>query len=123
MFLWNMFKGGSGYAEEEKFDRIHFKINLNDHVPRFEEWNEQQWEDEEPLTPSHPLYSTIFPQEEDDKFVEYKTNENDTLFGLAIKLDISEKSIREINSLSGNIYPGMVRTARRRPSNYPRAPT
>ena len=34
-------------------------------------------------------------------------NENDTIFGIAIKLNISEKKIREINGISGNIYPGM----------------
>ena len=53
----------------------------------------------------------------------YEVKENDTIFGLAIKLDVSEKLIREINDLSGNIYPGMVPITLARPSNSLRTPT
>jgi hypothetical protein len=36
--------------------------------------------------------------------------ENDTMFGLAIRLDVSEQFLRNINGLSGSLYPGMVFT-------------
>jgi phage shock protein PspC (stress-responsive transcriptional regulator) len=30
------------------------------------------------------------------------------MFGLAIRLDISEQYLRNINGISGSLYPGMV---------------
>lgn len=42
------------------------------------------------------------------KTVRYTVKENDTIFGLSIRLDISEKYLRELNGISGNLYPGMV---------------
>ncbi len=38
----------------------------------------------------------------------YTTTENDTLFGLALKLDIREHDIQELNGIGESIYPGMV---------------
>jgi hypothetical protein len=121
MFLLNLF-GRSNSSNEEKFDVISFKINLNDNVPQFQDWSEQNTIEEEELTPFHPLYYQIFPKEE-EKYTEYTTNENDTLFGIAIKLDISEALIRSINNISGSIYPGMVTINSLRRSNFPRGPT
>lgn len=31
------------------------------------------------------------------------------MFGLAIRLDVSEQFLRNINGLSGSLYPGMVK--------------
>lgn len=59
------------------------------------------------LTPDSPLYYELFPKEKEN-YIEYTAKEDDTLFGIAIKLDISEKFIREINDISGNLYPGMT---------------
>lgn len=33
--------------------------------------------------------------------------ENDTMSSLAIRLDLSEKYLRELNNISGVLYPGM----------------
>jgi len=107
MFIFNLFGKSNSMNDEEKYDRINFKIDLNENVPKMQEWAENEYQEEEELTPSHPQYYDIFPKEE-EKFIEYVTNENDTISGLAIKLDISEKNIRSLNSLSGSIYPGMV---------------
>jgi hypothetical protein len=60
MFLLNMFKRTSNQNEEDKFDKISFKIDLKDNVPLYYDWNEGYTEEEE-LTPSHPLYYQIFP--------------------------------------------------------------
>lgn len=38
----------------------------------------------------------------------YISKENDTISGLAIRLDLSEKYLRELNNISGVLYPGMV---------------
>lgn len=84
MFLFKMFSRSSNQNEEEKFDRISFKIDLAENVPQFYDWNDGYTEEEE-LTPSHPLYYEFFPEKE-EKYVEYLTNENDTLLGIAIKL-------------------------------------
>ena len=59
------------------------------------------------MTPDHPLYYTIFPKEE-EIYVHYTVGKNDTLFGIALKLKIGESIIKQINNISGNIYPGMV---------------
>ncbi len=62
MFLLNLF-GKNKNSNEDKFDVINFKINLNDNVPQFQDWSEQNIIEEEELTPSHPLYYKIFPKE------------------------------------------------------------
>jgi hypothetical protein len=48
--------------------------------------------------------------------------EGDTISGLAIKLNLSEKFLLNLNGISGNLYPGMVLLTSLRPSNYPRTP-
>ena len=72
MFLLNIF-GKSSSNSEEKCDVIGFKINVNDNVPQYHDWSEQNYVEEEELTPSHPLYYQIFPTPE-EKYVEYIAN-------------------------------------------------
>lgn len=38
MFLLNLF-GKNKNNNEEKFDVINFKINVNDNVPQFQDWS------------------------------------------------------------------------------------
>jgi len=72
MFLLKMFSRDSNLNEEEKYDKISFKIDLNENVPQYYDWNEGYTQEEE-VTPSHPLYYQFFPQSE-EKYVEYVTN-------------------------------------------------
>jgi hypothetical protein len=45
MFLLNIF-GKSNNSNEEKCDVINFKINLNDNVPQYHDWSEQNFVEE-----------------------------------------------------------------------------
>lgn len=107
MFLLNMFGRGGSSNEEEKFDRISFKINLNENVPQFHEWSGETIREDLPLQPTDPLYLQLFPPLH-RAYQEYTVGENDTLSGIAIKLEVSENHLRELNGLGANIYPGMV---------------
>ena len=40
MFLLKMFSRDSNLNEEEKYDKISFKIDLNENVPQYYDWNE-----------------------------------------------------------------------------------
>lgn len=106
-FIYNMFGGKGRKSESSKYDRISFKINLSEHIPQYYE----SWSNKVPLeteiTPDDPLYYELFPKKQHN-YIEYITKEDDTFFGLAIKLDINEKHLREINAISGNLYPGMT---------------
>ena len=106
-YIYNMFIGKSTKQESAKHDRITFKINLSEHIPQYYESYNNKVVQEAEITPDHPLYYELFPKKEEN-FVEYQVKEDDTMFGLAIKLDISEKFLREINGISGNLYPGMT---------------
>ena len=41
------------------------------------------------------------------RYWKYMVKENDTMSSLAIRLDLSEKYLRELNNISGVLYPGM----------------
>ncbi len=123
MFLYNMFMRGTGKQEVTKYDRISFKIQLSENIPQFYESATEKPYQEEELTPSHPLYYELFPRTEKTNYVEYITKPNDTILGISLKLDISERLLRELNGLSGNIYPGMVDIQSYRQLNYPRTVT
>jgi len=56
MFLLNLFNKNSQQNEDEKYDKITFKIDLNDNVPKYEDWSEHGYIEDEELTPKHPLY-------------------------------------------------------------------
>lgn len=116
-FLFSMFSKGSR-EELSKYDRISFKINLSEHIPQYYEASSNQAITEVELTPSNPLYYEIFPSQREepkgDDYIDYVVKDNDTLFGLAIRLDINEQFLRNINGLSGSLYPGMVGVPLRR---------
>lgn len=40
MFLLNLFGKSNNQNEEEKFDKMSFKIDLNDNVPKMHDWSE-----------------------------------------------------------------------------------
>mgnify|MGYP000885612163 CR=1 FL=1 len=68
MFLYNILTGGSSKQELPKYDKIVFKINLSDNIPQYYECSSSevnkpyQYEEEEEISETHPLYNKIFNQ-------------------------------------------------------------
>lgn len=121
-FLYSMF-GKNNKEDLTKYDYITFKINLSDHIPQYYETTSNKAIVETEITPEHPLYYEIFhrkPEKSDEGYVEYLTKENDTMLGIAIRLDISEQYLRNLNGISGSLYPGMVNVRLLRQSSCPR---
>ena len=56
MFLLNLFGRSGSQSEDDKFDRISFKIDLNENVPKFQDTADQPYIEEDELTPNHPMY-------------------------------------------------------------------
>ena len=40
MFILNLFGKSNSEKEQEKLDKIHFKIDLNENVPKMQDWSE-----------------------------------------------------------------------------------
>jgi hypothetical protein len=61
MFLRNLLgRQTDETADLQKYDRITFNININENIPEISEEAKNIHEDEQELTPNHPLYFEIF---------------------------------------------------------------
>ena len=110
MFIRNLWgRTNSESTDLNKFDKITFDINPNENIPEISE-EAKHTEQQEELTPSHPLYSKIFKEEEKpSNHQKYTVKPDDSLIGISLKLNISENSIKDINGFSGDtIFSGMV---------------
>jgi hypothetical protein len=107
MFLRNLLgRQADETADLQKYDNI----DINDNIPEISEEVKTIDDDEQELTPNHPLYFEIFKkQEKKNNTQEYVTKEDDTLAGIALKLNISEDLLKNLNGFSSDmLFPNMV---------------
>ena len=64
MFLRNLLgRQSDETADLQKYDRITFNININENIPDISEEAKAVHDEEQELTPSHPLYYELFRKE------------------------------------------------------------
>lgn len=112
MFLRNWLgRSNDESTDLQKYDRLTFSININENIPEISDEAKGPHDEEHEISPNHPLYSEIFQKEvkEPEPVQEYVTKEDDTLVGIALKLNISEEIIKNLNGFSGDmLFPKMV---------------